>query len=369
MVLIAVTFYMAVLYRSTSFILVGYAEIAAGVVMVCYLLYMAGKVSVSILPSSDIGERGKMLPVDVLISNSGVLPVGKIKVRIQDEYPALGKKKTTVFYATVPGGRKRKGEAKIRLGYMAHHSGRLQLRIKNARLYDFLGMLCIPVLKKRMDGEAILSVFPDRVPVPIVLERSTMDYAAEKEEQAVRGENPPAESWQFRSYQPGDRLRDIHWKLTAKTDEIMVNEHLSEPACPVFLFLDYREKGEKRRKKKVSERLEDYFGIVLSLSFSLIENECSHCIVWFDSAQNDVRRMEIHSEEEVYLFFQRLENFGSVPDGFSLEEWYVEKYHGNLGAARLTLNSSFQCLRNDELVADYAGKNKRELLKKQELYV
>ncbi len=368
--LIAMTFYMAVLYRSTAFILVGYGEIIGGVVMTAYLLYMWGKVTVRILPSADLGEVGERLPVDLLVSNRGRLPVGKVKVRIQERYPMSGGKKTAVFYATVPAGGRQAGETRIRLGFLPMHSGRIILRVKNAQLYDFLGMLSLPILRKRMGEEAILSIFPEKVPMPIMVERSTRDYAQEKEEQIVRGESQPKESWQIRDYQPGDRLRDIHWKLTAKTDEIMVNERMAEIGCPVYVFLDYGEVQKRgRRKKSLARNMEAYLEVALSISFSLVENGCHHCLVWYDVRMQDVRRMEIRSQEDVYLFFQKLEDFGVAPEGLTLEEWHQEKYRGNCGNTRLTLNAGLQCLRNGELVAEYGGRDRKELLQKQELYV
>lgn len=370
MILIAGTFYMAVLYRSTAFSLVGYGEIIAGVLMIVYLLYMAGKVTVRILPSADLGEVGEKLPVDLLVSNRGRLPVGKVKVRIQDYYPMFGEKKTTVFYAMVPGGGSRLGETRIRLGYLPRHSGRIILRIKNAQIYDFLGMLSLPIFRKRMGGEAILSIFPEKVSVPIVVERNTRDYSQEKEEQIVRGEDQPKESWQIREYQPGDRLRDIHWKLTAKTEDIMVNERIAEIGCPVYMFLDYGGVQKRRRRKKSFARnMETYLEVALSISFSLVENGCPHCLVWYDVKRQDVRRMEIRSQEEVYLFFQKLEDFDSAPEGLTLEGWYQEKYRGNCGNTRLTLDAGLQCLRNGEVVAEYGGKDRKERLQKQELYV
>lgn len=372
LLIIGITFYTGMLYQSNAFILLGYGEILAGVCSICYLLYMAGKVSVRLSPASDVGEMGKVLPVDLLISNRRILPVGKLKIRIQDEYPVLGKKKTTVFHVTVPGGGSKPGETTIRLAYTARYSGRLTLRIKKAWIYDFLGILPLPIFKKRLSGENTLSIFPQKVSIPIVVERSTRDYAQEREEQAVRGEKPPNESWQIRQYQPGDKLRDIHWKLTAKTDDIMVNEHVSDIGCPVFVFLDYGDGAGKKlrgRRKNVSMEMESYLEIALSLSFSLIECECAHCLVWYDTGMQDVQRMEISSEEDVYLFFRNLENFGGSPAGLSLEDWYQEKYRGNCGNTRLTLTGSFQCLRNGEPIAQYQGKNKKQLLQEQELFV
>lgn len=381
-ILIAATFYVGILYRSTAFILVGYGELLAGILMFGYLLCLTGKVSVRIVSSSDVGEVGKKIPVDLLISNKSFLPVAKVKVQIQDVYPLFGEKKLTTVVATVPGREKQMGETRIRLGYLSKHSGRLVLRIKRIRRYDFLGIFTVPVIRKQSGQEICFSIFPDTVSVPVVVERSTRDYAQEKEEQAVRGEEQLPEAWQIREYQPGDRLRAIHWKLSAKTEELMVNEHMTEAGYPVFVFLDYKKREEKNstKWKKIREKikktgknerknLEAYFEVILSISFSLVENKCNHYIVWFDSKRQDVCRREIRSQEDVYLFFQELEDLGSTPEGMALEEWYQQKYRGNHGTTRLVLNEQFRCLRNGELVADYQGKKRKELLQKQELYV
>lgn len=382
MILMGTTFYIGILYRSTAFILAGYGELIAGILMFGYLLCLTGKVSVRIVASSDVGEVGKRIPVDLLISNKSFLPVGKVKVQVQDVYPSFGEKKNTTVFATVPGRGTQLGETRIRLGYLSKHSGRLVLRIKRVRRYDFLGIFTVPVVRKKSEQEICLSIFPDTVSVPVVVGRRTRDYGQEKDEQAVRGEEQLPEAWQIRKYQPGDRLRAIHWKLSAKTEELMVNEHMTETGCPVTVFLDYKKTGEMKAKKwkKIREKLkkagkyqkkslEAYFEIILSVSFSLVENGCNHYIVWFDSKKQDVCRREIRSQEDVYLFFQELEDFGSMPEGMVLEEWYQQKYRGNHGITRLVLDEQFRCLRNGELVADYQGKNRKELLQKQELYV
>lgn len=372
LILIAVTFYTAVLYRSTAFILVGYVEIIGGVLLFGYFLCLAGKISVRILPSSDMGEKGKRMPVELLVSNRSFLPVGKVKIKIQEVYPMFGEKRTTTFWATVPAGGRNAGETRICLGYLARHSGRLTLRIRNVRIYDFLGMLPFPLRRKRMGQEACLSIFPDTVSIPIVMKRDTRDYGQERAEQAVRGEEQPPESWEIRTYQPGDRLRAIHWKLSAKTEELMVNETTTEAGCPVYIFLDYQYIRNGKRfhtKKACAEALERFLEIILSLSLSLVENGCKHCLVWFDSQIQDVCRMEIYSQEDIYLFFQQMKDFGSAPEGMTVEEWYRLKYRGSFGNTRLTLNGQFQCLCNGEVMAEYQGKNIKELLQAQELFV
>ena len=49
---------------------------------------------------------------------------------------------------------------------------------------------------------------------------------------------------QLREYQPGDRIKDIHWKMTAKTDELMVKEY-DRARDLYYLILQNREDEAK----------------------------------------------------------------------------------------------------------------------------
>ena len=48
--------------------------------------------------------------------------------------------------------------------------------------------------------------------------------------------NPPEVS-EIREYRPGDRMHNIHWKLSAKRDEIMVYEFISEQNIMPVIYL------------------------------------------------------------------------------------------------------------------------------------
>lgn len=68
-----------------------------------------------------------------------------------------------------------------------------------------------------------LPVLPSDTEVPEVPLSKTATEA-EDSVSSPDGE-PTGDLLQLREYQPGDRLKDIHWKLTARTDEIMIKEY------------------------------------------------------------------------------------------------------------------------------------------------
>ena len=115
--------------------------------------------------------------------------------------------------------------------------GGIRYSIKYAFIYDYLGLIPIPV---RRGGPATLTVLPDKeepVPEPELVERSAM--ALKPKPQGF------SEEHELRPYREGDPLNLIHWKLTAKYDEFVIREPQEEIRKPIVLVMDlpvlYRE--------------------------------------------------------------------------------------------------------------------------------
>ena len=64
-----------------------------------------------------------------------------------------------------------------------------------------------------------------------------MAGAAEREESRQKG-NDFAQVSDVREYIPGDRFRDIHWKLSARQESLMVKERVSMAGSEMVLLLN-----------------------------------------------------------------------------------------------------------------------------------
>ena len=97
------------------------------------------------------------------------------------------------------------------------HVGRLDCRRKGCRVYDYLGFFGIPE-KNRSEMHIFIRPVPVSMPEPASLQRH---FSTAWRPKAGGGF---AENHELRLYRPGDNMNQIHWKLTAKTDQLMIRE-------------------------------------------------------------------------------------------------------------------------------------------------
>lgn len=99
----------------------------------------------------------------------------------------------------------------------------------------------------------------------------------EAEETLTKG-NDFSEVTEMREYRPGDRLKDIHWKLSAKKQDLMVKERASVAQSQVILLLDLS--GEQ---DMVSQVLELAYGITKGFLREYVPVR----LLWWDEQKYD----------------------------------------------------------------------------------
>lgn len=123
---------------------------------------------------------------------------------------------------------------------------------------------------------------------------------------------------QVREYIPGDAIKNIHWKLSAKRDNLMVKErlHMSSRKLMVVLAL------EKGNARKIDETVEKLF----SFGTFFIRNQVPVSLFWWSEKYSEIRQETAQSEKEwlrlmIHLFYQR------AGSGF-VEEHFRSLYPG-----------------------------------------
>ena len=183
------------------------------------------------------------------------------------------------------------------------HVGAYVCRVEKPRVYDYLGLFRLPVSAPAPVTTLVLPTAKEPEKLPNLSQF------------LVRQLKPKpgggfSEEHELRDYRPGDSLRDIHWKLSVKTDRVIVRE-AQEPVRGLTL-LTFDLQGDEVR---IDETLEE----LLWLSQWLLCHDTPHQILWMDPSDYELETAQVEREEELQALMKRLLQTPLRPDTPSLE--------------------------------------------------
>ncbi len=143
---------------------------------------------------------------------------------------------------------------------LAAHCGGYTITAEKVRICDYLGLFSLPVLKK--DSHRLL-IRPR--PVPVSLNDDLHRHLARAWRPKFGGGF--AENHELRLYRPGDSLNQVHWKLSAKTGQLMLRQPMEPQRGLVLLTMNLRGTPEELDRK---------LGRLLWLSNHLTEQGIAH---------------------------------------------------------------------------------------------
>lgn len=104
--------------------------------------------------------------------------------------------------------------------------GEIMVRCQGAYVYDLLGLFRVPISSF---GEMTTVIYPQKIHMHVEMSRDIYGRPREEGQIQNRKGNDPSEMFDIREYVPGDDIRSVHWKLSSKTDELILRES-SDPS-------------------------------------------------------------------------------------------------------------------------------------------
>ena len=163
------------------------------------------------------------------------------------------------------------------------YRGQYDIGVSDVYVYDFFRFFCL-----RIELNLFRQIFV--MPRRLVMPRSSGSEATVENTESVirRIGNDNTETSDIRAYIQGDPLRSIHWKLSGKTQDLMVRQYSQNSERQTFIFCD-----TARRYPADPEKYEDDInefsvdGVVEAAvaiaAESLQRANNSVSMVWFDS--------------------------------------------------------------------------------------
>lgn len=229
--------------------------------------------------------RGDYIRIGIIIENESILPVNNIEVEISYRDSNHGKYQNMKLYGVVLS----KGSVCLE-GYLkTEHCGFVDIRMNYVRVWDLFHVFSWK--KKCKNPRKSMYILPwTNIPMTDVLAQAG-DFAGKYGEDVY-------ETYDVREYQDGDDMRQIHWKLTAKMDILLVREYLKTSESGVMLVLDM-----KKNKEYSRQEYDVFLDRVSSLSWEILKWGVSHYVTWKQEEQEFTLYIE---SEENFVEYQML---------------------------------------------------------------
>ena len=220
-----------------------------------------------------------------------------------------------------------KGKETIKADFISPYCGCIEMYVKKVIITDLLNIFS---KEKNISSTAKCFIVP-------VIERTTLTdnegYVYDMESfrySHIHSGDDPSETFDIKEYIPGDRCRSIHWKLSAKTQEIMVRE----PAFPInssLIIID--DKIFFRGQDFSAEVIDRHTELFLGLSYTTIIQGIRHSVGWFNCRTQTFETYVINSEDDVYRIMPALLDAPCCEDCYSSADRYImsdcEKNYGS----------------------------------------
>ena len=356
LIIIVVTMYTALIYDNATIMLVGFMGAVLFVLSFVQLIFIRFMLKAKIEIPVGISETGRPNAVRVRIHNKGITLIKRAMVRIRIEDEIRGK--VVKYWLKLP--EITPGDNNFVREYTFDSAGDYRFMLQKIRVYDWTNLFFSTI---RVNAREVIQVLPVIHNMLVRLTNASLNFYGESDVYATdKSGYDNNEIYKVREYQPGDRLQNVHWKVTAKQDELMVKEGSLPKACPVVLFLSYNQKYEKKDEKLVA-----FMETAVSVSFALMEAKCPHYVAWYDAKDNELKRIRVDDEESLFLFMGMIMKVKWDKLEESVVNLYKEEYKTERYVFAVSLDEELKLRKNDELIAELSIEHLDEELSHVEL--
>ena len=205
----------------------------------------------------EVTEVGEKVLLHIRIQAPKALPVPEVRVRLNlrtrdtnKDIRFLSKLSRTDGVLRVP----------------TEVCGYLAPELIKGKVYDYLGLFAFPIRAPRMPVMAILPKALQMDTMPNMLQLMSLQFKPK-----LGGGY--SEVHDHRPYRPGDPIKDIHWKLSLKTDELIVREPMEAVRRELLLAV---------RTPAGPELRDENLGNLRYLSNWLLDHEIRHSVIWME---------------------------------------------------------------------------------------
>lgn len=302
-----------------------------------FLLMVRKKISAELDRVPPMGEKGKRIRAGATVRNASRTAAVRCEVQISVRNRISGKKIKRRYQGILPPGK----EETFWCESASDFCGNMEVELESVRICDMLGIFYI---KRAVHRRVSVKIMPEFRLMPLEITRAVREFRTDADEYSgeKRGDDP-SELFQVREYRVQDSIRDIHWKLSAKEEELMVKEHALPLGCAVLVWIDLPEK--ETSASGFSKLLET----AASLSVTLAEQKCIHLAAWYEEKNERVGMQRVRDEKTAWELVWQLTEIEPYRDPVKKQVCFEDSFRGHEFAAAVTIDGQGVLRRNGEI--------------------
>lgn len=359
LLIVGLCFYLGILYTNTVMLTIGYALGILLFVSIVELIYRIFTMKCHIEVPISMTESGRPVGVNIKIRNKGVLPAGKVEVRVEHKN-VLHKKGQSQWISISDVS---VGEQKYSLKMELKGAGCHEILVTQMKIYSLFGLI---YLKRKCRDFSSVLIMPEVYSANVRITEAVRNFLGDADVyDDFRPGHDSGETFEIREYREKDRLQSIHWKLSAKMDNLMVKESSLPKACAVVLMMELHPLQTKAfRKKEIDAGA--YLDLVASISYSLMDQKCPHFVTWYSVEKEGIRRIRVDDEESFYLFLDAYLR-EAAPREKNVREEYRKDYKSEWYLYDILINERLELYKNGEFLTKLDEKKIKDECEKLEI--
>ena len=243
-----------------------------------------------VLNIPERSEKNIAVPVILTVKNSGNFSTPFAQCVLLCENLLTGEKteQTLCFFV------KRKSEKKISLDIVSEYCGKLRISAKNFCVFDLFGIFS---WRNNFNAKKEILVMPETFEPRITLVDDVKAIVDSDEYSMTKSGSDPSETFAIREYIPGDPIKSIHWKLSEKSDRLMVREFGLPVIKRVLVLLETTIIPEYSELKP--EIINAVTEIFTSVSLALTNMGIIHTVGWKNTESGAFESREIRMSGDI----------------------------------------------------------------------
>ncbi len=201
---------------------------------------------------------------------------------------------------------------KVTFRIKSQHCGQVAVTFKRMDAVDFFG---VTHYRLKFEAQADTIIMPSTFLMRVLPLIDSVCPEESDEYEPDRAGYDVSEVHQIRGYVPGDSVRQIHWKLTGKFDQLMVKQAGQPLKHAMMLFLDFSSGGAP--KKAAPACFDALAEVAVSLSQALLDAGIAHLVGWRQQ-NGELAHVSVQSADDLTAALPEMlcaHDFGALPEG------------------------------------------------------